>query len=122
MRPRASIVRSASSVSIMLLRSSTRSTISATDSSPACDPEGFEQPAKGCDGTKGWLREPDLVGTDERLPERHPECVRERPQPSERRIADAPPRPVGDAGERERVVRIDEQVQVGDASLISARS
>ena len=67
------------------------------------------------------------LGLGGRLPERDLPLVGPRLEARERRVADAAARPVGDAQERDRVVRVVEHLEVGDevldlGALVEARA
>ncbi len=72
-----------------------------------------EAPDRAC--ARG--RDPGRLRVRRRVPQRDPERRRVRDEPLDRGVADPPPRPVGDPHQRDGVVRVVEQGQVGDGVL-----
>src|SRR4029079_17610924 len=68
--------------------------------------EGDEKGAEGRDGLEWRRADAGLLGVGERLEERDPVRVGVHLELRDRRVADATPGPVRDAGQRDRVERI----------------
>ena len=117
MRPRASIVRSASSASRYPVRSRTASTIVGDGGVGRGRHQRLHRAAEALDRAGRRRREAGLLGMGGRLPERDAEPVCVTDEAGERGVADAAPGPVGDPRQRDGVERVVEHLQVGDRIL-----
>ena len=111
-RPRASIVRSASSASIVPDFSRTRSTSSSTGSSCAATMSVSISAWKARTARTEAAASPAASGSAIACEQRAPARLGVRHEPLERRVADPAPRPVRDAEQRAGVARVREDAQV----------